>query len=423
MNISELIEVAIGMVFVFLTVSLVCSAAQEVLARWLNWRAKDLEVTLRDMLDNQPRTQEVQILTDWWHRTFRWNNHQAGRPATLFVDALYKHPLIASLIKRNESAHIGPEQIPVQTFSLALFDMLMTAGTDTSLIQQKLGQLNTVGIVANGLSNEQQLALQQELQQLSQTAGQLISAGDPEAVRRLRQQYTDFMVRYPFVGPARELLQAALPEFGPPVLEQFRRGVLRMEQKYPGLDLKQRLDALLTGVTTSIDHEEEAIAAARRNAETWFNDTMSRASAWYKTNVQKVLLAVGIALAIALNVDAVTIANTLWREPTLRQAVAEQARAAATQPLSSTLDLGASISNTQASLTMLNLPMGWPACAVPPKTHTTCVYGSELPGDPTGWLVKVAGLFITGLAAMQGGPFWFDILGKLINVGESAKKQ
>jgi hypothetical protein len=78
MNISELVEVAIGMVFVFLTVSLACSAVQEVMARWLNWRAKDLEVTLRDMLDNPPRTQTVQIFTDWWNRTFNWSSHQAG---------------------------------------------------------------------------------------------------------------------------------------------------------------------------------------------------------------------------------------------------------------------------------------------------------------------------------------------------------
>ena len=39
MNNSELIELAIGMIFVYLIVSLACSQVQEVLARWLNWRA------------------------------------------------------------------------------------------------------------------------------------------------------------------------------------------------------------------------------------------------------------------------------------------------------------------------------------------------------------------------------------------------
>jgi hypothetical protein len=30
--------------------------------------------------------------------------------------------------------------------------------------------------------------------------------------------------------------------------------------------------------------------------------------------------------------------------------------------------------------------------------------------------LKTLGLIITALAAMQGGPFWFDLLGKLINL-------
>ena len=77
----------------------------------------------------------------------------------------------------------------------------------------------------------------------------------------------------------------------------------------------------------------------------------------------------------------------------------------------------------KTSLTALNLPFGWTQCAAPPKAGTLCVNGTELPGDGLGWLAKLAGVFITGLAAMQGGPFWFDILGKLISVGERAKKQ
>jgi hypothetical protein len=39
-----------------------------------------------------------------------------------------------------------------------------------------------------------------------------------------------------------------------------------------------------------------------------------------------------------------------------------------------------------------------------------------LPGDLNGWLVKILGMLIAGLAAAQGAPFWFDILKKFINV-------
>src|SRR5262249_5524886 len=141
MNISELVEMAIGLVFVYLTVSLACSQAQEVLARWLNWRAKDLEVTLRNMIDHPARTRTSEIVTDWYERTFHWDAHQRDLQCTKFVDNLYEHPLITGLIKRNERKNVGPEQMPARTFALALFDMIMTAGTDASLIQQQLNKL------------------------------------------------------------------------------------------------------------------------------------------------------------------------------------------------------------------------------------------------------------------------------------------
>lgn len=39
--------------------------------------------------------------------------------------------------------------------------------------------------------------------------------------------------------------------------------------------------------------------------------------------------------------------------------------------------------------------------------------------DPAGLLLKLVGLFISGVAAAQGAPFWFDILKKIINVRTS----
>jgi len=39
--------------------------------------------------------------------------------------------------------------------------------------------------------------------------------------------------------------------------------------------------------------------------------------------------------------------------------------------------------------------------------------------DLSGWLQKFLGLLITGLAAAQGAPFWFDVLKKIVNVRSS----
>jgi hypothetical protein len=39
--------------------------------------------------------------------------------------------------------------------------------------------------------------------------------------------------------------------------------------------------------------------------------------------------------------------------------------------------------------------------------------------DPTGWLLKIVGLLISGIAAAQGAPFWFDLLKNIIKIRSS----
>ena len=65
---SAVLEIAIGLVFVFLTISLILSAFTELLSSWVRWRASNLWKALRGMLG--PSMQEqlyahplVQMLT------------------------------------------------------------------------------------------------------------------------------------------------------------------------------------------------------------------------------------------------------------------------------------------------------------------------------------------------------------------------
>jgi hypothetical protein len=38
------------------------------------------------------------------------------------------------------------------------------------------------------------------------------------------------------------------------------------------------------------------------------------------------------------------------------------------------------------------------------------------------WLTKVLGWFVTGLALSLGAPFWFDLLGKFMNIRGAGPK-
>jgi hypothetical protein len=80
---SSILEVGIGMVFVYLMVSLVCTAANEALASFFAWRAENLKQGIRNLLDG-PGSQ-----SEW-------------------LNKLYAHPLVRGLY-RNER---GPSYIP-----------------------------------------------------------------------------------------------------------------------------------------------------------------------------------------------------------------------------------------------------------------------------------------------------------------------
>ena len=187
----------------------------------------------------------------------------------------------------------------------------------------------------------------------------------------------------------------------------------------------------------------------------WFDEEMDRLSGWYKRRTKLFLLLFGGLLAVLLNVDAVLVTRTLWNDPTVRAAVVAQAqqqaststvpattvpattvapttvaRAAppATTPTTScpAATGGGSASTTTAdpldclasrvqTLRSLQLPIGWPGW----PWHWAAAYrGSDprFPHQPGAAALKLFGLVVTALAAAQGGPFWFDLLGRLVNL-------
>src|SRR5438034_355636 len=58
---TQILDVAIGLIFVYLLLSLICSAANEVIELWLKNRAADLERGLRELL-NDPQANGLDAL-------------------------------------------------------------------------------------------------------------------------------------------------------------------------------------------------------------------------------------------------------------------------------------------------------------------------------------------------------------------------
>jgi hypothetical protein len=194
--------------------------------------------------------------------------------------------------------------------------------------------------------------------------------------------------------------------------------------------------------------------------ENWFDQTMERATGWYKKNIQVVLFVIGFTIAILFNVDSIKIAGKLEKDPKLREQLVQQASSfVAAHPeldkevyrqqeemakiraeITGSGDFSAlpdslrnKLAEDSANLVkyrklqamrdtllaradslikndlgkannILGLGLGTFTC---PKCDWGC------------YLSSLVGWILTALAISLGAPFWFDLLNKLMKVRSS----
>jgi hypothetical protein len=418
---EAIIETAIGLFLVFTLMSLVSSQVVEWIASLRKWRAENLEKAIRSMLSDPG----VKAKLD--------------QGALVLADRLYEHPLIASLAQPGGK----PSYIPASKFALALFDVITTAGTEASTIgharrgleqikNQLLAQLSPEAVAELQSLIEQIQKLIDAAQAARQTAETIVALPLPTA---LNGALDEFLQRNNISPSAFNTLAQSINVDSDLMFAQILGGAARLSQQRP--ELAQIVTNLFSGIDMYLAKEEPRLAAARRNIEQWFNDAMDRAGGWYKRHTQLWLGLIGFFFALGLNVDSVTIATALWRDPTLRQNVVEQAQ---NYQLPSTAD-GSSISTPDqaaqvirelnANLSQdLRLPIGWriefhhlqaaEVCTLLPQKPGDVggiSYGADcfqvleaVPNPNAGVLGKLVGFLITAVAVTQGAPFWFNLL-------------
>ena len=421
---EALIETAIGLFFVFLLISLLSSQLVEWVAGYRGWRAKELEKAIRAMLHDP----DVQKNID--------------KEALVLADKLYEHPLIASLARPGRK----PSYIPAGKFALALFDVLLTAGTEVSTIGRArvaLEQVKNHFLASLPASAERELQdLIDKIQRLIDDAraanpnpGEIAALSLPPG---LNDELNGFFRRYSISQSTVNALVQPLMADSELQLTQLLNAVLQLAKSRP--QLSQLVTSLFSGLDRYLSEGESRLSAARRTVEHWFDEAMDRTSGWYKRSTQLWLGVVGILLACILNVDTLSVATALWRDPTLRSNVVEQARKYQPPDDEPTFSSPAQVAQAVRELNValgqdLQLPIGWKtefyelqsgeSCVLFPQrsgdvwgisTKDGCMQlKAALPNQSAGPLAKLLGLILTAIAVSQGAPFWFDLLSKLTN--------
>jgi hypothetical protein len=386
---STVLEIAIGMTFVYLLVSLVVSAVNEIIASALKWRANNLWDGMRTLLNDA-----------------KDNLGQAGQEDennSTVAHKIYNHPMVRKLSMSGKK----PSYIPSRTFALALLDII---GDPTRDIKSQIESL------VAALPEDQKMKLQQGMKKVS-------SAG--LAASELKTELLSAVNSLPAESSEKKRLQDLISKM-PTTLQE-------LIDLSPTEDLKRTLRVLL-------EDSEHDIEKLKENIEIWFNNHMDRVSGWYKRKSQFVQIALALVVTFWANVDSILITRALSNDSALRTAIVAQA---AKEPApSSTPQDGASTMSTATQnfdksldrIEGLGLPVGWTgeeSSVDPSKPNDYRVWPGWLPasGGATQWAnlwgstirYHFFGWILTAAAVSLGAPFWFDMLNKFINIRSSGK--
>ena len=276
---SVVLDVAIGLIFVYLLVSLMVTSVTELTSGLLKSRAKNLWRGLHHLLDSGA--------------------------ARTWVDQLYDHPLIDSLgspakpangkpaeAARAKVPRHGPSYIPSRTFAVALIEIL----------------------------REPQRALQMEIDRIP----------DDASLKDVQKHLTDWVQALPDEGTpwkaqAAKWIASLPPSASTVAAKRWLRSLSLQDvidnlRDDPNDKLKKHLLALY-------DEARGDVEEFKKNTEIWFNNSMDRVSGWYKRRTQIFNFAAAAVLVIFLNVDTVLIVHALSENQALRETLVTQAEA------------------------------------------------------------------------------------------------
>ena len=224
------------------------------------------------------------------------------------------------------------------------------------------------------------------------------------------------------------------------------------------------------------------VTAFTDSLENWYNETMDRASGWYKRQTRRILFFIGLTIAIGGNVDTIKIYHILSKDKVAREQMVQLAirsqpqyqKAVDRKKDSGTISNTNITDSTQNTLSLMNdtilhnayeqvqsdmnesnhiLAMGWHTSDAykqleslrskkkllnnslkhHPKdstslqtqlrnTNRSIQQLAPIVYDDFSWRSSLLGWLMTALALTLGAPFWFDLLNKFMSLRVAGRR-
>ena len=364
-----MLDIGIGLIIIYLAGAVLVSAIQELIASLLQWRSQHLKQSILQMMLNDPSEGQ-----DKTKPTSSENKTQLTVAKEL-QDSIYQSSFVQSLNHASINFSGKQEEITGEKYK-ELFKK-----TDPSYLSSET--------FATALIQ----ALKNELEEMLEDPQKASTA---EAIKTIKDK-------------------------------------INHSKKIP-TSLKETLMTLADRASLKASEADNKLLIFQQEIEAWFDRSMERASGVYKRNAQLLCFFLGFAIAIMFNLDSLFLAHRLSQDTAMRTALAGGAETIvkdSTTQNSQSFDpdklqeninslLGKSSFIAPITENADNL-MGCPDKKQTSKNPISCD-PSEKTLNPWKIFPTVVGWIITALAIYMGAPFWFDILGKLVNVRSTGKK-
>jgi len=475
---SSVLDVAIGLIFVYLLLGLMCTTVNEWLAQLFNTRAATLREGIRRLLHAPPDGTYLIRPIDFDAAALAKRLNKADDKLTLAIGPC-DADLQSMLTQFATDLAANPNAQPPTALAAAMADKLSAALSQPGF-HQKIDDSKVTP------ETKAEIAKQPKGNDLLRVNRALLSEAYPDEITSLSDSFYNHPLIKSLGRPGKHPSYVPSKTFSLTLLDILAKGqaitgtgeqrlaqIKTSIESLPDSDVKKSLQALLMDGSDSVDKVGEKI-------EGWFNDSMDRVSGWYKNRVQVWTVIIASIVTILVNADTIQIAQKLMINPALRDKIVQDAKTA-TEPNHGQTTSGQTTSGqttsgqttsgqttsgqTAPTLTAqqkadLSSLTGWTdefrtfhhfdACAdqklrgdlseadcraesdreaeanANPK-FVAAWSSNAFPGThllsrvavPWFWAVVPAhlvGWILTAIAASLGAPFWFDTLNKFMNV-------
>ncbi|MBD2364033.1 hypothetical protein H6G36_23075 [Anabaena minutissima FACHB-250] len=515
MTLPFVLDITIGLVFIYLILSLLASEIQELITTVLQWRAvhlkKSIEILIAGDVSQSEEDSIIELVNDLYnHPLIKSVNQEAKGFLTILPRKLIwflstlpvklslsgkKRTLSIFGISKNQQGekHSAPSYIPADTFATTLMETLgipklVQKLTESRLMNFAYQQLHDVQSILIKLGEQSYHAddevckfldnIEQDFRQkveyefktiindyqkdktdliisLSRMARSLdrfieIFALDMpdnqfihKALQRLKLLRKDIfddieqticlqglrpnineVVQLMNVGS--EIQQEFINEFKDKESEayqtfQYLCQKLETFSKQLPPSVVDNMATLAKRAQLKAKTTEEGVNILRQEIAETFDNSMERASGVYRRNAKGVALLIGVSIAVIANADTFHIVSILSKDAAIRTAIASNAgQVVQKNSVNSTEEIKLLREQTNNILEEITLPIGWNKVNLEQQLGSTS--NKKNPVLINSYLTMVFGWLLSGVAISMGAPFWFELIGRVVNVRNSGKR-